>query len=131
MHYALNDLVLSAVDERGVDTSDRTSKGRFKQSPNIGGARQVKTANPLDDWKLNFRSFQENGMQAADILRAMQKADEPITVSNFEGDDLGQWVIMSVNEKGSELDDVGTSQVVDISVTLSEYDQDESDSIAW
>ena len=131
MHYAIDDLVLTPVNDTGVDTSSRRSKGVFSQSKNIAGARQVRRAQPLQTWSLTVSSFALDGMEAADTLREMQKAGKPHTVSDFEGNDLGQWPIDDVNEKGSELTEDGVHQQVGIDLTLLEWRQDEASSVSW
>lgn len=131
MHYAIDDLVLTPVNDTGIDTSSRRSKGVFAQSQNIAGTRQVRRAQPLKTWTLTVSSFALDGMEVADTLRTMQEKGEPHTVSDYDGNDLGQWTIDDVNEKGSELSDNGVHGQVGIDLTLLEWRQDEATSVSW
>lgn len=129
MHFALNDLVVSVADDIGVDTTTRKTTGRYTKSPNIAGERHVKGAKPLDTWVMVLKGFHEKGMSLGDRLRAM--IDEPVMVTDYNGNDRGEWVVKSVDDKGSELDNVGISGQSDVTLTLEEVKQDETQSIVW
>ncbi|MDG3089139.1 hypothetical protein P7F88_25085 [Vibrio hannami] len=76
-----------------------------------------------------MRAFQESGMQLADSMRAL--IDDTVTITDFNGNDRGEWVVQSVDDKGSELDNEGVSGQSDITVTFKEYRQDENHSVVW
>lgn len=129
MHIAIDDHILSPVQRNGLTQHTYTSDGGWTVSDAIAGPRQVKTARALDDWALDVKAFRGNGQREADALRAMQKGQRVVMVTDGSGKSWGRWTIVSIRTSYIKLIDNGVAQVLKISLTLREYRQDENTSL--
>ena len=132
-HLAINDHVFSIVKntekrKNPLEGSTHTLDGGWTISDAIENPRQVKTSRALDKLVLDVIAFRGDGMDEAEAIRAIAKAQEVVTITDGRGKNWGRWTIHKVKTKYTKIIERGVSQVVKINISLVEYRQDESTS---
>lgn len=129
-HLAIDDDAFSVLKRNPVEGMTRTSSGGYVIVDTIERPKQVKTSLDLDKLTLNVCAYQGDGMEEADRLHAKQKQREPVMITDGLGKSWGRWVIKSVTTKYTKIVEKGIAQVLKIDISLEEFPDDESSSIA-
>lgn len=119
-HLAMDDYVFSVVRRNPLDGSTYTSDGGWQIADTIENPTLFKSARALDTWDLNVVAFKGDGMKEADALRALQKTQEPVMITDGVGKSWGRWGIKRIQTQYIKLKDNGVSQVVKINIQLVE-----------
>ncbi|HDM8166658.1 phage tail protein [Vibrio harveyi] len=127
-HLAIDDYALSLIKRNPLESSSYTSDGGWQLSDTILEPRQIKTSRALDKWDLNVVAFKGEGMEAAEGLRAKQKEQKPVMVTDGTGKSWGQWTINTIKTEYTKIIERGVAQVLKITISLTEYRQDENQS---
>lgn len=128
MHLAIDDHVFSVVRKNPTEGSTHVVDGGWSISDAIESPRQVKTSRALDTWNIDVVAFKGEGMEEAEAIDEMAKAQKPVTITDGRGKNRGRWTIQKVKTKHTKVVEKGISQVVKINISLLEYRQDESTS---
>lgn len=77
----------------------------------------------LPDWK--------GGLHQIDAMRLQASRGTPLIMLDYGGFVLGDWVILSIEEKKSELRGDGSPRVIEFSMKLREYGGDAGGMRGW
>ena len=117
------------LDTAAFQQLKRISEYRWKELDRIGrkpaqqyigpGADQITLSGEiLPHWK--------GGLYQVDAMRAQAARGKPLVLlEGYGGFVLGTWVILKIEETKSELMGDGSPRVIDFSMTLSEYGDDQ------
>ncbi|ADZ91116.1 phage tail protein [Marinomonas mediterranea] len=100
----------------------RTSSGgwvpvqRYGQKP-----LSQNTGQPLENITLTGTWFQAEGMSHITELRDLQAQCEALVLADGYGNNLGQWTIKRLQEKQEKIIDDGTAFVLNFTLELEEY----------
>lgn len=119
-HLAMDDHVFSVVKRNSLEGSSYTSDGGWQVVDTIEKPTLFKTARGLDTWDLNVVAFKGDGMKEADALRAIQKTQQPLMITDGVGKSWGRWVIKRIQTQYTKLKDNGEAQVLKINISLLE-----------
>ncbi|MCG9785383.1 phage tail protein [Vibrio brasiliensis] len=119
-HLAMDDHTFSVVKRNPLETSTHTSDGGWQIVDTIEAPTLFKTARALDTWDLNVVAFKGDGMKEADALRAIQKTQEPVMITDGVGKSWGRWGIKRIQTQYTKLKDNGEAQVLKINIQLVE-----------
>jgi len=129
-HLALNDHVLSVVNNNPLEEHTLDSVAGWSDFDAIESPIQTPSSNPLDSWSLSVVALSGDGKAEAEALRSMAKAHEIVMITDGEGHSWGRWTIRSVKASYTRIIERGRSQVVKITLNLKEYRQNEGTSTA-
>nr|WP_274602158.1 phage tail protein [Vibrio sp. S9_S30] len=121
----MDDIVLAVLKNTPVQKMQYTSDGGFHEVAAIQSPRQLKTARALDDWVLTVKAFKGDGMKHAEALRAKQKQQAPVMITDGTGKSWGQWTLKTIKTEYTRLIDNLQAGELIIHLTLKEWRQDE------
>lgn len=124
------DHVFDVVKRNPVKSMSRTTDGGWMVVDTIEVPKQIKVARALDKRSIDVISYQGDGMEEADALAELAKAQVPVIITDGQGKSWGKWTIQSVTTKYERVVERGISQVLRNSLSILEYRQDEHISIS-
>lgn len=124
------DHVFDVVKKNPVKSMSRTTDGGWMVVDTIEVPKQIKVARALDKRSIDVISYQGDGMEEADALAELAKAQVPVIITDGQGKSWGKWTIQSVTTKYERVVERGISQVLRNSLSILEYRQDEHISIS-
>ncbi|NGZ18015.1 hypothetical protein G6Z94_11760 [Vibrio aestuarianus] len=124
------DHIFDVVKRNPVKSMNRTTDGGWIVVDTIESPKQIKGARALDKRTIDVIAYQGDGMDEADALAALAKAQNPVIITDGMGKSWGKWTIQSVTTKYERVQERGIAQVLRNSLSLLEYRQDEHVSIS-
>ena len=93
------DHVFDVVKKNPVKSMSRTTDGGWMVVDTIEVPKQIKVARALDKRSIDVISYQGDGMEEADALAELAKAQVPVIITDGQGKSWGKWTIQSVTTK--------------------------------
>lgn len=123
---SLGDFQFSA-DSAALQTLQRNASHKWQQQERFGRGPALQfTGSAAETVELAgvVYPFHRGGLGQIDRLRALAAGGKPLALVSGAGAVLGQFVIASVDESGSELTFAGAAQKIEFRLSLVRYDND-------
>jgi len=116
----LGDFVFSPAKNTEYEKLSRRFRSGWQKQERMG-QKPVKqlVSLPLETISLSGKWFGGSATEALDTLRSMM--NEPHTLTNNAGDNLGQWTIDNVEENQEQILSDGEPMITQFNIQLEEY----------
>lgn len=123
---ALGGFVFSISAGTAYDQFQRRSSGGWV-NVDLSGVkpRSFNTGQGLEVITVSGKVFGASGMDVLDQFRSMQSERVPKVMVDGTGRNFGRWKVMDVSETQRRVIDDGTALVIEFSLSLEEYVDDE------